>query len=112
MTLPTRPHLRPCRLAVAAFAAALGLAYAASAGGGEPTASEPAGSRAVPLELSAPAGEDLSLGAAERLPALARPRAPSADPTPQPVSAPVPAPPPPEPEPVDPYAPPDAPAAP
>jgi hypothetical protein len=84
---------------VAAFAAALGVTYAATAGGGTPATERPPGARAVPLELPGPSGGGLSLGAAETLPALAS--GPS-DPVAQPVRAPAPAPAVPAPPPVRP----------
>ena len=64
----TRGALIGC---VAAFAAALGGTYAATAGGGAPGTERPPGARAVPLELPEGSGGRLSLGAAEALPALA-----------------------------------------
>jgi hypothetical protein len=56
---------------LAAFAAAFAIGFAATAGGGEPEAGAPAGSLAVPIGRSAPGADDLSLGRADALPALA-----------------------------------------
>jgi hypothetical protein len=56
--------------ALVAFAGALAATLAATAGGDEPGGAAPVGSRAVPLELPAPAADDLSLTRAEPLPAL------------------------------------------
>jgi hypothetical protein len=86
----------------AAFAAALGGTYVATAGGGEPAANDPIGSRAVPLDLPVYAAvpTKAELGPAEPVPALAH-EAVTALPA---VSAPAPPPapdPPPAPPPVD-----------
>jgi hypothetical protein len=54
----------------AAFAGALAITFAATAGGGAPKAGAPIGSLAEPLERSAPAAHDLSLARASAPPAL------------------------------------------
>jgi hypothetical protein len=99
--LPSAARYGVALAVVWAFAGGLALTLAAAAGGGEPGGTAPVGSLAVPIEHTAPFGEELTpgnadaiplLGPAEPLPSLAAPEVEPVPSVPAPAPRPAPAP--------------------